>query len=130
MSEKQMHVCNKISEMKSTWEDVAHFGYFNSSLENVLSEQRKPLEELQQNVSLFLNPFQKAREFLTWTWTQTRSITDLEGLDPYPSSEYDDIILEEYLISGAVIILNLNTWIENSTFLNWDLESRRIIGFD
>ena len=123
-----MHVCGIISELKSTWEEVANSGKFNKTLENVLNEQRENLTQLQHEVSEFLQPYEKAADFLSWTVTQMASIQNDTHLAEYPSNGFDDIVLAEYLTNGTAIIMNFDVWISRPDLVNLSLERTRIIG--
>ena len=123
-----MYVCGIISELKSTWEEVANSGKFNETLESTLNQQRKNLSTLQHDVSEFLQPYEKAADFLSWTVTQMASIKNDTDLAKYPSNGFDDIVLAEYLKNGTAIIMNFDFWISRPELVNLSLERTRIIG--
>ena len=128
LRDQQMKVCGIISDQKSIWEEVANSGNFNSSLESILNEQRTILNELQHDNAQFLLPYEKVTDFLSWTVTQMESVANETDLSPYPSNGFDDIVLAQYLTSGTVIVMNFDKWIENSTFVDLNVERKRIIG--
>ena len=128
IQEMQMKVCGLINDMKTTWEEVANSQNFNTGFDDTLMNQTQILNELQRNVSSFVAPYQIAEEFLSWTFTQMSSIKNDSDLSPYPSNGYNDIVLLEYLKSGAVIIMNFDLWINKTDSVNYDLQRKRIIG--
>ena len=127
IKQMQLKVYEKISKMKTTWENVAKSGKFNQSLETTINSEQEILNDLEKNVNEFLEPYENAREFFSWTLTELASIQNDSDLSEYPTNGYDDIVLEEYLQSGAVIIMSFDRWIKKGSIVNSDLERRRII---
>lgn len=129
LSDQKYKVCSKIDSMKATWIKIANSGNFDETLENQLAEENKDFHDLEKDVNSILSPFEKAQEFLSWTFNQMNDIIGDEDIQDYPESEFDDIVLEEYLTSGAIIIINLNKWIGQHQMVDSDLEKRRILAF-
>ena len=125
----QVNFCSKISKMKSTWEKIANEGTFDSSLENELNKENTKFIEIEKDVNKSLLPFQNAQEFLSWSLAQFKSTNQTESSMEYPENGYDDIVLEEYLKNGTVVIFNLDKWINSASEVDSDLEKRRILAF-
>ena len=136
-------VCKKISGMKTTWADVANSNSFNDTLDTKLTKEDSKFSVLEKKIMKFLGPYDIAKEFLSWSLTQMSSVDDSESSNTdssdadtsvsktsvdYPESGYDDIVLEEYL-NGAVIIMNLDKWINPTKPIDVDLEKRRLLAF-
>ena len=129
LTDLQINFCSRISKMKSTWEKIANEGTFDAALENELHKENKILNELEENVNQSLAPFQSAQEFLSWSLAQLKSTNQSDFSMEYPENGFDDIVLEEYLKTGSVIIFNLEKWINSASQVDSDLEKRRILAF-
>ena len=110
--------------MKATWLAVANSDQFLDGLEKEIKDENDQFVKLEEEVLNFLEPYEVAKEFLSWTLTQMPNATDSD----YPEAGYDDIVLEEYL-TGSVIIMNLNKWINPEDTIDVDLEKRRVLAF-
>ena len=106
LSKLQARVSWHIDTMKSTWNKIANTAIMSSKLDDELSRENLDFYELEEDVSRFLEPFQNAQKFLSWTSIQMNTISN-GSVTGYPYKDFDDLLLEEYL-DGAVIILNLD----------------------
>ena len=122
--------------MKGTWADIANNGTFDTKLEAELDKENESFITLETEVNDKLTLYLQAHEFLSWT-IATMNISMEEDRPVYPEAGYDDIVLEEYL-NGAVIIMNLDQWLNKTTdeekrvdmtLYDPDVEKRRILAF-
>ena len=97
LTEKQTYVCGIISTMKATWLAVANSDQFLDGLEKEIKNENDQFVKLEEEVLNFLEPYEVAKEFLSWTLTQMPNATDSD----YPEAGYDDIVLEEYLTGSG-----------------------------
>ena len=76
---KQTEVCGVISEMKATWLEVANNGTFSTEMEDKLKNEEEQLLILQEEVDVFLKPYEDAKGFLSWTLTQMTQVKEEKG---------------------------------------------------
>ena len=99
--------------MKVKWAEIANAGKFDSELQPEIDRENNQYIDLQKKVEDKLHLYLQAQEFLSWTLA-TMNKTAENDHPAYPEAGYDDIVLEEYL-NGAVIIMNLDQWLNKTT---------------